>query len=656
MLHWHVSLKDPNVPSQAEAGGNAFVEDGEELPNPATNLIREAVQNVLDKRRDPSLPVEVRFTLRDLDPRLVEPWLSELMPHAESSWPQGLAKAMTRPRFLLVEDFNTIGLNGDVTVTNKRDAEGTGNDFFFFWRAQNLSPKQGQGGGSWGVGKTTYYLLSHIGTILGLSNPSESQYDTTVMGRTHLTEHSIHGSDDVYQHFGYGCDPVMTRGVARLPINEPMAIADFKESWKLSRKNESGLSIVIPFLRTDIEFDHLVRSVIEEYPHPISSGELRVVVSDGSSLSTVIEQASLQGVAATCELSSRSRKHLQMSQLLESGIAEILLPEMSPSARPSTELAADLVDEARTALAERGFVKFKLPMKIKRESATGVEEADDFIEVLLQESDEPSHYFIRSGLWVKGEPYPGVPRPQRSDSFLLVRRATDSSKPSLAGLLGRFEGPSHRAWDSALDDDRRPTKYHDAQKIRQFVRRLPSEVARAIALRSESERFSLADDWFSLPTAGQGAGGGGEKGKTGGKKEKVERTGRPEIKAVVDERDRTKAHFTIQGKGNIPVLNIRIGFEQQDHSRSSNLDKWVESDFAIQIEGRKRKGVIRVTSVRGKHSYAKDVDKNVIECRNVDPADFRLVLEGLDPNRGIQWDAAAWDDKGESLVLSGGES
>lgn len=657
MMKWHVSEKDKNVPSQAEAGGNAFVEDGEELPNPATNLVREAIQNSLDKRVNLDEPVVVHFSVRDMDEEAVKPWLGLLMPHAASCWPKGLTKAQDRPRVLVVEDFNTQGLNGDSAVNTRRDAQ-LSNDFFYFWRAQNISPKGGQGGGSWGVGKTTYYLLSHIGTIIGLSVPTDPASVKSIMGRCHLTEHCVEGSATVYQHFGYGCDPEMIEGAA-LPLTSENQVQAFQNAWPLARKSEPGLSIVIPYLRVDLEAGDLVRAAIEEYPYPIASGDLRVVVSDEKGKITTIDTSTVDEIGNSCELSPRALKHLALSRILRASQEPVEIASQLPRDRPSTNVDLEQVDRARELLSEHGFVHFRVPMNITRTSDDGSEAQKlDFIDVILQESDDRNHHFcIRSGLWVKGEPGQGVSRARRMDTLLVLHAPTDNKLPSIAELMGRFEGASHLAWNATIDDDRRPTNYRDAQDVRAFVRRLPSELAQGIAMRAESEHFPLAEDWFSATSEGIGSGGpNSPTGGTGTKRKKVKLKGRTLVTAQLEDNDKSKVRFTLQGKAPIAELRIRLGYEQQDRARSSNLDKWSANDFGVQLAGRRSDGKLKVMPVHGYKSFAKNVNGNLIVCRDVVPSEFGLVIEGLDIDRGLQWDAEAWDENGQPMRLTGGES
>jgi len=494
---------------------------------------------------------------------------------------------------------------------------------------------------------------------MGLSVPSDPSSHTTVMGRCHLTEHSVANSELVYQHFGFGCDPD-TKGGLAMPISSFTRIESFKKDWSINRAEESGLSIVIPYLRTDLEAKDLVRSVIAEYSYPIVSGHLEVVVSDENEENTVIDKTSIRTLGETIALTAKESQHLKMSTLLKSSIGAVDIGLQIPTSRPSSELDEGLIDMALEMMAERGYVHFRVPLEITKESISGLKEvAEDYIEVILQESDNSRnyHFFIRSGLWVKGEPGQGVPRPQRMDSLLVLHRPKEA-KPSIAELLGRYEGASHRVWDATLDDDRRPTKYVDSESVRRFVRRLPNELARAIATRAESERFSLADDWFNTSSIGQGSGSQSDPKATGAgvKIKKLNLKGCSSIKAELDSKDRSKIRFSIVGREVIPELRIKIGYEQQDRARTSNLDMWSENDFVLQTKGRSGVGKVQVSKTRGLNAFVDKVDGNEIVCRNVEPSNFGMLVEGLDAERGLQWDATAWDSQGEPIRLTGGES
>jgi hypothetical protein len=104
----HDGYGDVNQSSSAEAFEGASVKDL------ATSLIRESLQNVLDVTLDRSEPARVRFTL--VEPSKPEStfddWFDGLMNHIQSPG-AGLPDA-PKPedscRYLLIEDFNTLGL------------------------------------------------------------------------------------------------------------------------------------------------------------------------------------------------------------------------------------------------------------------------------------------------------------------------------------------------------------------------------------------------------------------------------------------------------------------------------------------------------------------------------------------------------------------
>src|SRR5690606_14757141 len=66
----------------------------------------------------------------------------------------------------------------------------------------------------------------------------------------------------------------------------------FRAVFGVSRRDEAGLSIVIPHLRDEYGRDDIVRSVVRHYFHPLLDGKLCVVVEDEHGRS-VLDQDSI---------------------------------------------------------------------------------------------------------------------------------------------------------------------------------------------------------------------------------------------------------------------------------------------------------------------------------------------------------------------------
>ncbi|MFE1909571.1 helix-turn-helix domain-containing protein, partial [Streptomyces gardneri] len=169
-------------------------------------LAREATQNSLDERHDPTAPVRVRYVLHELTGDQLETFLAalqwdELRPHYEAAviGRQKVSRSLRaalddldeqRSLLLLrVEDYNAAGLTGSEYQDGRYAA---------VVRRQLDSHKQagGRAGGSYGLGKATLWATSRLGLVLvnsTLSTPHEGRFERRVVGRLDLPWHELDG-------------------------------------------------------------------------------------------------------------------------------------------------------------------------------------------------------------------------------------------------------------------------------------------------------------------------------------------------------------------------------------------------------------------------------------------------------------------------------
>ncbi|MFJ4104971.1 helix-turn-helix domain-containing protein [Amycolatopsis japonica] len=167
-------------------------------------LAREATQNSLDERHDPTKPVRVHYTLHELSGAHLDSFLDALLwdklrPHydkaasAEQKVSRSLRAALddldrTRSLLLLrVDDYNAAGLTGP---------EYSDGRFAAVVRRQLDSHKQAgkRAGGSYGLGKVTLWATSRFGLVMmnsTLSVPHEGRTERRVIGRLDLPWRSL---------------------------------------------------------------------------------------------------------------------------------------------------------------------------------------------------------------------------------------------------------------------------------------------------------------------------------------------------------------------------------------------------------------------------------------------------------------------------------
>ena len=156
----------PNVgATPINQGLDSEMFDGSDFPYHVT-FVREAIQNSLDARLDTTKPVVVNFTFRSdgIGPR--QAFLEQAMEHRKSAsleipteWNED------RVRWLLVEDFNSKGLSGDLRSRTS--------DFWNYWLNFGVSNKDGSGRGGRGIGRVTFLIASRLQSVIGYTRRAE---------------------------------------------------------------------------------------------------------------------------------------------------------------------------------------------------------------------------------------------------------------------------------------------------------------------------------------------------------------------------------------------------------------------------------------------------------------------------------------------------
>ena len=130
---------------------------------PLEVLVREAIQNCWDARRETRSAIRVEIGRRTLDEPTTRLVVQRVLPDPPPGLP--LAEEL-RPgmRILHFADFGTNGLGGPTRAD--RVSEGGIRDFVDFIRNIGQPPDRDLGGGSFGYGKAAFYIASRARTIV----------------------------------------------------------------------------------------------------------------------------------------------------------------------------------------------------------------------------------------------------------------------------------------------------------------------------------------------------------------------------------------------------------------------------------------------------------------------------------------------------------
>ena len=354
----------------------------------ADRLVRESIQNSLDARAGTEQPVRIRFTLRDRDGLSAEragAYFNGLLRHLDAAMEDNAPGRVALERlgdgqrvpYLLIEDFNTTGLIGDVEQFSDPSISGGSDDNHFYWFVRNVgrSGKRGLEGGSWGVGKWVFPDASAINTFFLLTLRQDDQR-AIFMGQSVLKMHTLGRA----RYFPYGhFAEIEPDSEFALPIGAPVEIHRVSEDFGLTRAGEPGLSIMVPFPEEGLDRDSILRAVIRYYFSPILSDRLLVEVSDSSSgdqgirvdydtIYDIIDDIDWSDSGTDLTPENRRRMFdLVQDHATVSGQDMITTREPEPNRDPtrtsfSDKFETDLLEEARSRYELGEALTFRIPV------------------------------------------------------------------------------------------------------------------------------------------------------------------------------------------------------------------------------------------------------------------------------------------------------
>jgi hypothetical protein len=155
-----------------------------------TSIVREPTQNSTDNCLDETQPVKIKFSLKLVDAApikasyLPQSWLDHVTTspfytgntdrarQANGAVEQWLADEQIP--VLLIEDYNTTGLVGDITLyqhnPQETPEEEENNTFYWLLRTLGMSAPTTGRGGSWGLGKLAFPLASRLKTFFAVTS------------------------------------------------------------------------------------------------------------------------------------------------------------------------------------------------------------------------------------------------------------------------------------------------------------------------------------------------------------------------------------------------------------------------------------------------------------------------------------------------------
>lgn len=472
-----------------------------------SGLVRECIQNSIDARDDDNYPVEVRFKitenfnsfgLNDKDSYLYG--LKEHLEAKKNGLRVDLNTIREKGRCLIIEDANTTGLQGNpLQADDKDDVSADKQSFYYFWRNVGRSGKGNQDKGRWGLGKTVIPASSLINTFFGMSVSKENQ-KKTFMGqsilKTHYVDNSRHSPYGYYAEFEIEHpDPDFA-----MPVKDSDFHAEVEKKFDLIRSDNSGLSIIIPYIRSEVSLQNILKDVVEQYYYAILSGELKVDLEDEEE-SIAINKTSLLEVIGDLEFEDEQSKKILIHKveftkwalkINEEDIFEFHFLPLDHQPRwvkdkliPEEKASEFAVFKERFTTGDR--ISFKIPIK---SHLFGEEPQQSYFKVFIQYvagSDVTYTEYIRDGITISG--VNGFSKD--GFSFLLIV----DDKP-ISTLLGDSENPAHTEWQRKSSHFR--NKYQDGEETISFVIRAPEILYNWLYVVPETVKQDLLNEFLSI--------------------------------------------------------------------------------------------------------------------------------------------------------------
>ena len=396
-------------------------------------LIREAHQNSLDaKMKGSSSPVRTRisFFTPHGNEDYFESIFAPLKSHLQASKVDLTEIDFRKPTFVIIEDFGTTGLTGKWDAWD--DAP-----FSDFWRREGRSHKSGSSNGRWGLGKLVFSSASRIRTFFGLTVRHDVPGESLLMGQAVLMTHEIGGNKFV----PYGFFANEDKEQLQLPETDPAEIAKFRDAVGISRSDEPGFTVAIPFPIEQLSPKSLIEGVLKHYFFPILTGQLEVQV-DGE----LINSTTFDSVAAKY-MTNELRPEL-IAFIRKIDHAQKAEPDIILNSKWVTDIESAIGPEKLTELRhaftkEDTLIHARVPISLRKIDGTAQETYFDLFLMKGAQGTKGESLYIRSTIT--------VPNESRYFSAADTFAALIAKDEPIAGFLGDAENPAHTQWNGSAE-------------------------------------------------------------------------------------------------------------------------------------------------------------------------------------------------------------
>lgn len=457
-------------------------------------LVRESIQNSLDAKAG-AHEVRVAFAIKKIEPHEYSDFsyfldLETLESHMQDCKMETDCLASKEIRLLLIEDFGTKGLAGETASWDEQP-------FCDFWRRMGVSNKQGRSLGRWGLGKLVFSSSSQARIFYGYTIRPTDSSNAYLMGQAVVTTHpDKHGN----RYDSHGFYAVNGPDDIQCPESDQEILGKFRSATKMKRKNEPGLSIVVPYVSDKFTDERIVRGVVKNYFFPILTGQLKVSVGQLEvNAESFVEQAKRYGDERFSD--GHLAAFIGMMQQAWSDAREPIKLPSNWTKLTSEECLGEDLDQLRIDLAEGKLIYVSTPILLKKKTG---EEISTFVDLFIKKSEgtQCDTLFVRDTIVL-----PAEAKYFRGKNVFAALVARDSA---ICSFLGDAENPAHTSWSATAEKLSKNWK-NAAERLKE-VRSALNKVYAALFSSIEVIDENALIDVFSI-ARDAGAAGPKENGK-----------------------------------------------------------------------------------------------------------------------------------------------
>ena len=517
-----------------------------------TSIVREPTQNSTDNCLDETQPVKIKFSLKLVDAApikasyLPQSWLDHVTTspfytgntdrarQANGAVEQWLADEQIP--VLLIEDYNTTGLVGDITLyqhnPQETPEEEENNTFYWLLRTLGMSAPTTGRGGSWGLGKLAFPLASRLKTFFAVTSRPDPE-ERFLLGQALLEYRADRFNDnrwwDKMLYYADGFDNDAEHHWK--PISDADEINNFCNAFGVTRDEaDFGTSFIIPYPRNSQidpvnDISKLMCGVANNYALAIMQNKLVLEFeNEEGTIYTIdkdnfrdkidgdefdwesIEKKRRTKINSSYSTKDKMLKVLNLFSVMENdddgdedNCEEFELPQLEGGNQLITRFddimpgnESDDFIRLKEAYEVGKFIKIKHTVPVVNSDNSITEGLVEMVFQLCDVGNEDAaeaHYY-RSQISL---PMVNGKEPLRPGLASLVMVARDEAD-NLSEMLRQSEGPAHLNWEPDAD---RLERYRLAPSTVRYIKQLPELIVSRLS-STAAEGVELWRDLFSF--------------------------------------------------------------------------------------------------------------------------------------------------------------